>query len=486
MAENSPAVVNNPPAVPDDATVTIAAPAGSSAVVQPAQLPPQAYTAVTMPGPPPHQGAVSMAQGITSQPTPLSVVLPSSGADPNVQPGPASFPMPVSVASLSSLPAVSSAISVSSLSSLPSATSAPISMLRPLQPDMSGFNQQGPIVATGPLTSLAGGAQLAQGIYAVSSSGSSMAPLMALSEAAKQQTPLNADGEATTVFYPSAGSSAKRLPDGTVLPAVSVSLTSLVPAKRPKLDANGQPIEYDDDTAASAILNMGRKRGANPNPNRRKRSWRGWCLTCNVVKELEERSARDKSYKFQLCNACRKTHLTPRISTSFDKGVARWRDMFQLQGLAEVAEPILVQNVLRDLKNEYSNTRMTRILHLFLNDRKDTVPITYACDRSTAELIKVGRQALLKIGAPEPNDTIITVDGIRIRGQPYRVYHADVPMSQYAVFKAAAQQLVVDILNPRIQSICAAPEYANALTRVGIIPSAVKVVTDDTEVVAVL
>jgi hypothetical protein len=37
--------------------------------------------------------------------------------------------------------------------------------------------------------------------------------------------------------------------DGTVMPAVSVSLAGLMPAKRPKLDVNGQPIDYDDDTA---------------------------------------------------------------------------------------------------------------------------------------------------------------------------------------------------------------------------------------------
>lgn len=39
----------------------------------------------------------------------------------------------------------------------------------------------------------------------------------------------------------------------------------------------------------------------------------GWCLACAQPKELEERTTRDRERKFQVCNACRKTHLTNRI-----------------------------------------------------------------------------------------------------------------------------------------------------------------------------
>eukprot|EP00730_Choanoeca_flexa_P012469 TRINITY_DN4304_c0_g1_i1.p1 TRINITY_DN4304_c0_g1~~TRINITY_DN4304_c0_g1_i1.p1 ORF type:complete len:505 (+),score=145.78 TRINITY_DN4304_c0_g1_i1:172-1686(+) len=504
MADNPPAVVNNPPAIPDEATVTIAAPASTAEQAQPPQVP-----SAAVPEPPSHQQSQSIppptsTDNIPPTATPVAlatnqdvpmpasnpVTLPASSSGMLVLPNTSSshtltLPMPVSSAmatsnthpTISMAPLPSSSVSMAPLSNGMTMTATPLSMAPPMSqvgaPTSQAYPQHGPVVASAPLTSM----------------GSSMAPLMALSEAAKQQTPLNADGKdgaATTIFYPQVMGG--KLPDGTMMPAVNVTLAGMMPsAKRTKLDSNGNPIPYEEDHAASAIINMGRKpRGTPPNPNRRKRSWRGWCLTCNVVKELEERSSRDKSYKFQLCNACRKTHLTPRISTAFDKGMARWRDMFQMQGITEVAEPILMQNVLRDLKKEYSNTRMSRILHLYLNDRKETVPITYACDRSMEGIIKIGRQALSKIGPPEPNDTIITVESIRIRGQPYRVYHADVPMSQYAVFKAAAQQLVVDLLTPVIQQICAAPEYAQALSRVGIDPAMVKLMPEDTEIVAVL
>ena len=68
--------------------------------------------------------------------------------------------------------------------------------------------------------------------------------------------------------------------------------------------------------------------------------------------------------------------MLPTIESSTLAPAALWHPFWLtgllacVQGLSDVAEPILVQNVLRDLKNEYSNTRMTRILHLFLNDRK--------------------------------------------------------------------------------------------------------------------
>lgn len=36
-------------------------------------------------------------------------------------------------------------------------------------------------------------------------------------------------------------------------------------------------------------------------------------MACATAKELEERTTRDRARKFQVCNACRKTHLTNRI-----------------------------------------------------------------------------------------------------------------------------------------------------------------------------
>lgn len=118
----------------------------------------------------------------------------------------------------------------------------------------------------------------------------------------------------------------------------------------------------------------------------------GWCLACAQPKELEERTTRDRERKFQVCNACRKTHLTNRIVPDTARAMEQ---LARLYNIGEDSELLLrlvhcgeygragtrfwVRLAIGFLWNcffflsapelikLYSDTRISRILTLWLN-----------------------------------------------------------------------------------------------------------------------
>eukprot|EP00045_Choanoeca_perplexa_P014553 m.172151 g.172151 ORF g.172151 m.172151 type:complete len:486 (+) comp16714_c0_seq15:2170-3627(+) len=221
---------------------------------------------------------------------------------------------------------------------------------------------------------------------------------------------------------------------------------------------------------------------------------RGWCLTCNATKELEERASRNRRLRFQLCNACRKTHLTPRIANRFEEALTKWLELLRQEGLNPTEEEG-VDNTVLDLKKEFGSSRMSRIMHLWVGKDMHFLPISHSTDIEILNIKPVLRDTAKSLLASDPElaasisgtKPFARLDGVKVMSQPYTLHHIDVySLDHLKKLQPLALAQIASKLEDRLRLILVNPPYRESVLHMGLEPETIHITPDNLELMITL
>eukprot|EP00045_Choanoeca_perplexa_P018930 m.293600 g.293600 ORF g.293600 m.293600 type:complete len:339 (-) comp26361_c0_seq1:202-1218(-) len=222
--------------------------------------------------------------------------------------------------------------------------------------------------------------------------------------------------------------------------------------------------EVEQDSLPRVSATVSGKRGAKSRKGRNrncKPSFRGLCLACNSEKELEERFNAKKTCRFQICNACRKTHLTL-ISKAYDTSVTEHEKMIQSTSPVEDESAMRVaRTALRDTRKRLpflregaatkAPGRSTRILQFYANGDLRFVLVSTACEACIPDMQSIGRDVHKSLPRVEGNGSSVRAEGFQVFGELYQFGAVTVADIQSDAFSAALKQRIASIVNSYLQ-----------------------------------
>eukprot|EP00730_Choanoeca_flexa_P008476 TRINITY_DN12494_c0_g1_i10.p2 TRINITY_DN12494_c0_g1~~TRINITY_DN12494_c0_g1_i10.p2 ORF type:complete len:369 (+),score=62.09 TRINITY_DN12494_c0_g1_i10:255-1361(+) len=172
----------------------------------------------------------------------------------------------------------------------------------------------------------------------------------------------------------------------------------------------------------------------------------GQCLACLGIKQLEERSNRDNTDKFLICNSCRKSHLSL-IIASYETELAA------LGGVRTADAKRAAVKATRKRLSACNNgsdpdNRTFRLLNFHADCELKTIPVTVICDRHIDSMQDFAKELLpaSDAGAGAADDCLL-LEGFKLMGKTYWLRDAHVPLMDHVDFCFALKKRIVDFLN---------------------------------------